>query len=174
MNKSSLDVFIKEISDIWGPLSSELVLKSKELIQKLISESEGEEWLLKILEESREIKTLYKDPKHGFLLLAQFEGQGLYRVPHNHGSGWVIYGVHSGEMEMGSFTQIVRPNGDLDLIKKESYSISSGSCKAYLPGDIHDTRCISAKTLMFRLTSTDFKEEFKSGRMIKYINYEEK
>jgi len=38
----------------------------------------------------------------------------------------------------------------------------------YLPGDIHDTRCVSDSVLMLRLTSCDLKQEEKLGYMTRY------
>lgn len=43
---------------------------------------------------------LYRDPEQGFILLAHSEKKDLYRVPHDHGGGWVISAVQSGEIEM--------------------------------------------------------------------------
>lgn len=158
---------------MWGPLTTSLVSRSKELLEELIRNSSEEAWLKNLIEEAATKTVLYKDQKHGFLLLAHTEKNGTYRVPHNHGNGWVIYGIQSGEVAMGDYHQIIRPNGMLDLVKKDSYTMAHGSCKVYLPGDLHDTKCLTPSTLMFRLTSSDFQEEQKSGRMIKYKSYQQ-
>jgi len=44
-----------------------------------------------------------------------------------------------------------------------------GDCRVFLPGDIHDTLCVSENFIQYRLTSSDFKEEIKSGRMTRYL-----
>lgn len=43
-----------------------------------------------------------------------------------------------------------------------------GESRVFLPGDIHDTKCMSKTVLMLRLTSLDLKVEMQAGRMRRY------
>lgn len=168
MQQDSLTKFIKNIQKAWGPLDSQLVATSQSLLNELAKASVDEPWLAELQEEFPGSKELYRDSEFGFLLLAHTEKRDLYRAPHDHGSGWVIYAVQKGEMEMGTFGRIEKENGEFDIVKRESYRVRQGESRVYLPGDIHDTKCISTSVLMLRLTSTDLKEEKRAGRMHQY------
>lgn len=156
MTGNSLEKFTEEVKKSWGPLTSETVENCQRLLKKLAQAP---------LEELGE---LYRDSEHGFVLLAYAEEEGTYRVPHDHGSGWVIYAVQSGEMEMGTYSRTINQKGQLSLVRRESFRMRPGDCKVFLPGDIHDTRCISPSALILRFTSCDLKDEDRAGRMIRY------
>lgn len=168
MEKDSLTKFIEKIRQAWGPLDSKLVLRSQALLEELARAPETEPWLKELQGDLRESRELYRDPEHGFMLLAHTEHEGLYRNPHDHGSGWVIYAVQSGEMEMGTYGRIVNEQGEVKVVRREKYSVKSGQSRVYLPGDIHDTKCISKSVLMLRLTSCDLKAEMQARRMQRY------
>jgi len=163
MKQDSLSKFIESIKQVWGPLNSDLIGKSQALLEELANASSSEPWLQELspLHESRE---LYRDPS-GFILLAHTEKKGLYRNPHDHGNGWVIYNVQNGEMEMATYG-LTKDAGR--LIRREAYRVKQGESRVYLPGDIHDTKCISDSVLMLRLTSCDLEIEKEKGRMKKY------
>ena len=108
---------------------------------------------------------LYRDEKEGFILFAYEESQETYRVPHNHGNGWVIYSVVSGIVEMGLFKRVDQ-NLMVELINKEL--LKAGDSRVYNPKDIHDTRTLSKKSIIIRLTSCDLKKEVEEGRMLKF------
>jgi predicted metal-dependent enzyme (double-stranded beta helix superfamily) len=125
----------------WGPLSTETVdccrAALAELAQAIAPElvTEGE---------------LHRDAERGFLLLAHRESEGRYRPPHDHGVGWVIYAVVRGEIEMGSWARI-----DGRLVRRSLERLRAGDVRVYLPGDIHDTRALSADVVMLRFLSRD-------------------
>ncbi len=169
MNRNSLDQFISEVKKVWGPLSSELVSSCQQLLEKLVKDSTTEEWMANLMAKTDVDIELYRDPEHGFLLLAHAETEGLYRAPHDHGSAWVIYAVQSGEMEMRTFKAIVNQKGKMTLVCRETYRVHPGESRVYLPLDIHDTKCISRSVLMLRLTSCDLKKENQEGRMVRYL-----
>jgi hypothetical protein len=168
MDQTALNKFVYGVNQVWGPPSTEVVAKSQQLLNDLVRAPISEKWLTD-LQETQGSKELYRDPDHGFLLLAHIERKGLYRDPHDHGSGWVIYAVQSGEMEMGTYVRFVSPKGELSLVRRELYRVQAGESKVYLPGDIHDTRCISESVLMLRLTSCDLNKETREGRMVRYV-----
>jgi predicted metal-dependent enzyme (double-stranded beta helix superfamily) len=168
MNNNSLDRFITEIRRAWQPLNTETVATCRQLLEELSKAPSSETWLSELLNSTQGNKELYRDPQHGFMLIAHTEEKGLYRPPHDHGSGWVIYAVQSGEMEMGTYRAITNQKGEMKLVRREQYRMQPGDCKVFLPGDIHDTLCRSNSVLMLRLTSCDLKKEDQDGRMIKY------
>ena len=159
MKQDSLSKFIERVRAGWGPLNTKLVEKTRALMEELANAPLSEPWLAELQASLPEGRELYRDLKHGFILLAHTESAGLYRPPHDHGEGWVIYAVQRGLMEMGTYGL----SGG--LVRRESYRVEAGQSRAYLPGDIHDTKCLSSSVLMLRLTSCDLKEEMKAGRM---------
>lgn len=168
MNNNSLDHFIAEIKKAWGPLKTETVSKCRHLLEDLAKAPPTEEWLAKLLEKPEVNQELYRDNQHDFVLLAYTEKKDLYRTPHDHGTCWVFYVVQNGEMEMKTYKSITNQKGETNLVCRESYHLLPGQCRAFLPSDIHDTKCVSDSVLVFRLTSCDLKKEYKEGRMIKY------
>ncbi|MFT3771066.1 MAG: hypothetical protein QM820_37095 [Minicystis sp.] len=168
MIKNSLETFIDGVRSAWGPLTTETVDRSRRLLEDLSRAPETEPWLAALLREPPEGRELHRDPEHGFLLLTHAEREGRYRVPHDHGRGWVIYAVQHGEMEMGSYARVVDAGGAAHLVRRDVSRVRAGECRVYLPGDIHDTRCLSRDVLMLRFTSCDLKVEEREGRLTRY------
>lgn len=168
MNQDSLVKFIESIRKVWGPVDSPRIEKCQSLLEELARAPASESWLAALQSDSHESHELYRDPAHGFVLLAHFENEGLYRAPHDHGIGWVIYAVQRGEMEMGTYGRVQGQDGEVRIVRRELYRVAEGQSRVYLPGDIHHTRCVSSSVLMLRLTSCDLKEEIRLGRMHRY------
>lgn len=171
-NQNSLEMFIHRVKGIWGPLTTPRVQQCRRLLQDLAQAPITEEWLAELHRDLPDDKPLYRDPEHDFLLNGYAEAQGRYRVPHDHGAGWVVYAVQHGEMEMGTYARITDATGNVRLVQRDVQRMRAGDCMVYLPGDIHDTRCISPKALLFRFTSCDLKRESKEGRMTRYVQHE--
>lgn len=159
MKKSSLQRFTEFASARWGSLTSELVASLRGGMEELLETPPTEDWLSALHEDAAETRELYRDPTHGFVLLAHTEASGLYRLPHDHGTGWVMYAVQRGETEMGTYGRGRDADGRVQLVKRDSSLVRPGQVKVYLPGDIHDTRCTAGPLLLFRFTSTDLKKE---------------
>lgn len=159
MNENALQIFTESARAAWGPLTSALVSDIRRKVEALLETPASEDWLSALHEEAAETRELYRDPAHGFLLLAHTESPGLYRAPHDHGPGWVIYAVQRGETEMGSYARVRDASGKVQLVKRDSTLLRAGDVRVYLPGDIHDTRCTAGPLLLFRLTSCDLKKE---------------
>ncbi|MEK2646221.1 hypothetical protein [Bdellovibrio sp. BCCA] len=168
MKQDSLAKFIERLQKIWGPLTSDLVAQSKELMDELAKAPTSEPWLQELQKGFEGSRELYHDPSQGFILLAHTEKKDLYRAPHDHGNGWVIYAVQSGEMEMGTYARVPSKDEEFKIVRREKYRVMPGESRVYLPRDIHDTKCISDSVLMFRLTSIDLKDEVRLGRMRRY------
>lgn len=111
---------------------------------------------------------LYRDKDLGFILTAYSETNGTYRIPHNHGNGWVIYSVVEGIVEMGNYANWVTSPNQSQLILKNKVNLKSGDAQIYYPGDIHDTECFSDNAIILRLTSCDLKVEETEGRMKRF------
>jgi hypothetical protein len=170
MTENSLRKFIESVKRVWGPLSSEVAGSCRGYIEELLKARATEEWLAELLRDLPEYRELYRDPAHGFLLLAHAESVGRYRPPHDHGRGWVIYAVQQGEMEIGTYVRVQDLNGRVRLVKREAYLVRPGQAKVYLPGDIHDTRCTSETVLYYRFTDRDMrKEEKEERRVTRYV-----
>jgi hypothetical protein len=168
MAKDSLESFISGITAAYGPLTTETVEGCRSRLEELAKAPPSEGWLAALHRAPPEDLELHRDHAHGFLLLTHGENAGRYRVPHDHGKGWVIYAVQQGEMEMGTYSRL-DSDGAVRLVRRETYRMRAGDCRVYLPGDIHDTRCISESVLMFRFTSCDLKVEGREGRMTRYL-----
>lgn len=170
MLKSSLQTFIEDTSAAWGPLTSELVAQCRHQLESLLKASPSEEWLAALHRSQPANEELYRDPRHGFLLLAHTEHEGLYRPPHDHGRGWVIYAMQHGEIEMGTYARIESPDGQVRLVKRDSTLVRAGQVQVYLPGDIHDTRCMTSSALLFRFTERDLRiEDRQEHRVSRYV-----
>jgi len=159
MVQDSLKRFIEAVSPTWGPLTSELVASSRHRMAQLVEASATEAWLAALHTDAPESRELHRDPARDFLLLAHTEQAGLYRPPHDHGRGWVIYAVQRGEMEMATYRRVHDLHGSAHLVKRESFVLRAGDIRVFLPGDIHDTRCTTGPLTLFRFTSRDFKKE---------------
>jgi len=159
MARDSLQHFADAVSSTWGPLTSELAASARHHLARLLEAPATEGWLSALLEDAPDARELYRDPTHDFLLLAHTEQAGLYRPPHDHGRGWVMYAVLRGEMEMGTYRRVHDLRGTAQIVRRETFSLRPGDIRVFLPGDIHDTRCITGPLTLFRFTSRDLKKE---------------
>lgn len=140
-------------------------------MQKLASASSDEPWLKALIEEQPANQELYRDPDHGFVLLAHTEQNGLYRAPHDHGRSWVIYAVQHGAIDMGGYARIADEGRAAHLVKRDATIVRAGIAQLYLPGDIHDTHCVADTTLLFRFTERDLKlEDKRDHRITRYVD----
>jgi hypothetical protein len=170
MTNNSLEAFIEEIRSTWGPLTTDVVARSRSHLEDLAKAPVSEEWLASLHSEASAYEELYRDPTHGFVLLSHTENAGLYRPPHDHGRGWVIYVLQQGEIEMGSYARVTEADGRVRLVKRDATVVRPGQAMVYLPGDIHDTRCIAGPALLFRFTERDLKkEDQEEHRVTRYV-----
>jgi hypothetical protein len=170
MTTNALDTFIAGVRAAWGPLTSERVAECRRQFELLLRASPLEDWLLALHRDKPASRELYRDPDHGFVLLAHTEHAPLYRAPHDHGRGWVMYGVQSGEMEMCTYARVLDPDDQVRLVQRDSTTVHPGQVQVYLPSDIHDTQCLTASALQFRFTDRDLKVEDKvAHRLTRYV-----
>lgn len=167
---NALETFVDGVGQIWGPLSSELVAGCRERLQALLQAPASEAWLAALHRQPAAQTELHRDARHGFLLLAHSEPQGLYRPPHDHGRGWVIYAIQQGEIEMGTYARVRAADGSEQLVRRDTTLLRPGQVQVYLPGDIHDTRCIAGPALLFRFTERDLKrEDVEARQLTRYV-----
>lgn len=171
MADNALQTFINRTSAAWGPLTSELVSACRQYLEDLISASPEEPWLAALHRDAPANAELYRDPTHGFVLQAHTEQAGLYRPPHDHGRGWVIYAMQEGEIEMGTYGRVEGADGKVHLVKRDATIVRAGQVQVYLPGDIHDTRCLTPSALLFRFTERDLRiEDRQQHRVTRYVD----
>ena len=168
MVANSLEAWSRAVRSSWGPLSTAVVEEGRCHLERLVTASTSEAWLAELLGERPASRELYRDPDHGFLLLAYGEDTEVYRAPHDHGQSWVVYAVQQGEMEMGTYARLEMADGRHRLVKRNTVRLAAGEAQVYLPGDIHDTLCVRGPALIFRFTERDLKIEKQQGRMITY------
>jgi hypothetical protein len=170
MARNAFDTSIEGIKSAWGPLSTDMLAACRGHLEDLLKAPATEDWLAALHKEAPANKELYRDPTHGFVLLAHTEPAGLYRPPHDHGRGWVIYAIQQGEIEMGTYGRLEAPDGSVRLVKRGSTRVRPGQVQVYLPGDIHDTLCMTGPALLFRFTERDLKREDKEEhRVTRYV-----
>lgn len=169
MPGNSLEVFVAAMRAAWGPLTSELAAECQSQLERLLKASASEPWLAALHRDQPLNEELYRDPDHGFVLLAHTEREGLYRPPHDHGRAWVVYGMQDGAIEMGAYGRIEDQDGRVRLVKRNSTLVRAGQVQVYLPGDVHDTRCSTASALVFRFTERDLRvEDRQEHRLTRY------
>jgi hypothetical protein len=170
MTSSSLETFINGVRTNWGPLTSELVVACAQRLRTLLEAPSSEDWLAALHRDAPANAELHRDPDCGFMLLAHTETGGLYRPPHDHGRGWVIYAVQHGAIEMGTYGRVEDADGSVRLVKRNATLVSAGQVQVYLPGDIHDTRCMTDSALLFRFTERDLRREDREHhRLTRYV-----
>jgi hypothetical protein len=170
MATNALQTFIQSAQASWGPLSTDLIGACRGHLEALAQAPAYQPWLVELHAIQPASKELHRDETYGFLLLAHTESEGLYRPPHDHGRSWVIYAVQRGEVEMCTYARVETNTGDVRLVKRDSTVVRAGEAKVFLPGDIHDTRCLSETALLFRFTERDLrKEDLEEHRITRYV-----
>lgn len=168
MTPNTLHQSVSAIQAAWRPLDSDLVAICLQALERLARAPASERWLADLLQHRPASAELARDSTAGFVLLAHAEPAGLYRPPHDHGQAWVVYAVQSGAMEVRTFARITDPSGLPRLVQRDSTILGPGQARAYLPGDIHDTRALDQGALQFRFTERDLRIEDREGRMARY------
>lgn len=169
MDSGTLNTFIDKTRAAFGPLTTERVAAIRAELERLARAPSSEPWLRALHEETPASKELYRDSTHGFVLLAHSEPADLYRPPHDHGRGWVIYALQRGAMEIGTYARVQEAEGRVRLVQRDTWALRAGEARVYLPGDIHDTRCVSGPCLLLRFTERDLKAEQESQWVTRYV-----
>jgi hypothetical protein len=166
MTGNAFKTWIDGVRSSWGPLSTKVAADCQRHLENLVRAPASEAWLAALHRDAPPSEELYRDPDFGFVLLAHAEQTGLYRPPHDHGRSWVIYAVQQGEIEMSTYARIEGIDGRPQLVKRGSTLVRPGMVQVYLPGDIHDTRCVSGPALLFRFTERDLRKEDRDAHQV--------
>ena len=79
-------------------------------------------------------------------------------TPHDHGAGFVVYGVYQGENEHTTW-RWTHPEGDLvstQLTADKTFKLQAGQVAFFLPGEIHSVRrSVEGRTIVVRVESRD-------------------
>lgn len=169
MDSGTLNTFIDKTRAAFGPLTTEMVAAVRAELERLARAPSTEPWLRTLHAETPASNELYRDSTHGFVLLAHSEPAGSYRPPHDHGRGWVIYALQRGAMEIGTYARVEEAEGRVRLVKRDTSLLRAGEARVYLPGDIHDTRCVSGPSLLLRFTERDLKAQHEAHRVTRYV-----
>ena len=169
MVDNSLAAWSQAVRSSWSELSTGLVADCRRYLKRLVTTPAAEEWLAELHRDRPANRELYRDPEHGFILMAHTEDEGVYRPPHDHGRSWVIYAVQQGQVEMGTYARVATGDGRRALVKRDSTRMTAGQAQVYLPGDIHDTLCVQGPALLFRFTERDLRIEKEERRLTRYI-----
>ena len=168
MTHNSLERFVTAVRADWSPVSSTLVARCRAHLDALTASAVKESWLADLIAERPATRELHREPD-SFVLLAHAERHGLYRPPHDHGRAWVVYGVHSGALEVGTYVKVDDRCGER-LVRREAVVLRPGEARAYLPGDIHDTLCLTNDALVFRFTERDLRHEDQvEGQVTRFV-----
>jgi hypothetical protein len=165
----ALSTFIERTRATFGPLTTDMITSLRSGLEQLAKAPGTESWLAALHAEAPASKELHRDAAHGFVLLAHSETTGLYRAPHDHGRGWVVYALERGEMEIGTYARIQGHDGRVQLVQRDVTLLRAGQARVYLPGDIHDTRCTAGPSLLFRFTDRDLKEDGEARRVTRFV-----
>jgi hypothetical protein len=170
MPSDSLSTFLERTRTRWGPLTSQLVASVCADLTALAHSSTEERWLAALHAERPAARELNRNPTHGFVLLAHSEPADLYRSPHDHGRAWVVYALQEGEMEIRTYARVEDARGQVRLVMRDTTRLRPGEARVYLPGDIHDTRCVAGPSILIRFTERDLKyEDQRERRVTRYI-----
>ena len=95
------------------------------------------------------------DPQPGFHVTCRAATPGFYRPLHDHGAGWVVYGVYEGAIEQVRYgwdygEGLLNPR----LISKGTFVQEAGEVAYFLPGEAHSTRNVAeSRTVVLRVES---------------------
>jgi hypothetical protein len=167
--KTKIDATVTEMRARWKNLTMDSIRDIQDLIKNLGQDPDVKGALQEATRDLPKGLELYRDPAEGYILLAYTEARGTYRMPHNHGDAWVIYAVVDGQVDMGCYFNATGADGSNHLVLKSQETLQAGDTRLYLPGEIHDTRCISESAVILRLTSLDLKSEEAGGRMKRFV-----
>jgi len=134
-------------SDIRGTLNSDRGASGKQTVCEHVSKAlKDEDFVAKHMPERapdadpREI--LFEDPELGFCICAHVYGEIAHGEPHDHGSGWAIYGQATGRTEMTDWRIVEKGEGDAPTLVEpvRTYTLVPGDAHFYDVGAVHSPK----------------------------------
>ncbi|HVA25177.1 MAG TPA: hypothetical protein VMW62_12395 [Chloroflexota bacterium] len=152
--------YIEGIREVWGSGDvAQAAASARDLMAKLLAETPaGEPWIADLLRDKPSGRELYRDPDHGFIQMGHYHQGSHGNQPHDHGPCWVVYGVYQGEVEIPRYHRVDDGSepGKAQLEVERADRLTPGVAIAYLPGETHSTRCLSAEgAIVLRFLSAD-------------------
>lgn len=152
--------YIEGLRQVWagGRPVEERAAAAQTLMEQLLRETPPDEtWIAELWHDRARSRELYRDPDYGFIQMGHVQPVGSQPTPHDHGPGWVVYGVYRGETDISRFQRDNAQedrNARLEVI--ETKTLTPGVAYAYLPGQIHSPHAKSAEgSVVMRLLSLD-------------------
>ena len=99
---------------------------------------------------------LFEDPELGFCICAHVYGDAAHGTPHDHGSGWAIYGQATGVTEMIDWRIVEKGKGDKPTLVEPgaTYTLVPGDAHFYDVGAVHSPKR-DAPTKLLRIEGTN-------------------
>ncbi len=87
-------------------------------------------------------KILFEDPDLGFCICAHVYSDAALGEPHDHGSGWAVYGQAIGTTEMIDWRIVEEGEGDKPILvePERTYTLVQGDAHFYDVGAVHSPK----------------------------------
>ncbi len=107
----------------------------------------------------------YGYPGPGFHITCGADTLSQYRPPHDHGAGWVVYGVYKGAIEQTRYGwDYSAGNLAPQFVPRTSFVQKAGEVAYFLPGEAHTTRNVAGeRTIVVRVESQNLSRVVRHG-----------
>ena len=134
-------------SDIHNTLKAEPGISGKHAIcqyveKALKDENFVAEYLPDRARDADPREVLFEDPELGFCICAHVYGDAAHGEPHDHGTGWAIYGQARGRTEMTDWRIVEKGEGGKPSLvePKRTYTLVPGDAHFYETGAVHSPK----------------------------------
>jgi hypothetical protein len=84
------------------------------------------------------------EPRPGFHITCRAATPDFYRPLHDHGAGWVVYGVYEGAIEQTRYGWDYAAGAlNPKLVSRQQFVQQAGEVAYFLPGEAHSTRNVA-------------------------------
>lgn len=156
LEELGLAAYVDELRAAWAGPEADRPQRCAAAMGRLLAGAETAPWvgLVDASEEGR--AELYSDPEFGFTQLAHRYGPDHKTPPHDHGPGWVVYGVCRGRVTIATYEVASGTDDDAVLRVADAPVLEPGMAKPYLPGQIHSTEArAKGDSIVLRFLSQD-------------------
>lgn len=138
LEDEALQAYIGDLRGAWAGDPGERPERCAEAMRRFLRCDESAPWVKRIVESEDGRVELYQDPEYGFIQLAHRYGPDHRTAPHNHGPGWVVYGVYRGNVRISTYREVAG-DGQPALETATDPVVRAGEANPYLTGVIHST-----------------------------------
>lgn len=82
------------------------------------------------------------------------------------GAAGLSTGARKARSKIATYARVKNSLGVVHLVQRDANVLRPGEARVYLPGDIHDTRCLTDTALLFRFTERDLKIEDQKHHLV--------